>query len=133
MVVSFILQFIIMTKPEKKFKVLNEWLWIDLYSLDNALFEQNLLVERLREENKTLKWNVEFLHRCLDDREGSLELMKEENERLENEINNSKSIWNIIANCVILSFFCFLFAWVLCIWFMMIADAIMWFKFVVFL
>lgn len=94
------------------------------------------LIERCynaEEENKTLKWNVEFLHRCLDDREGSLELMKEENERLENEINNSKSIWNIIANCVILSFFCFLFAWVLCIWFMMIADAIMWFKFVVFL
>lgn len=44
-----------MWRFKKKFKVLKEWLWIDYYSLDNALFEQNLLMTRLREENKTLE------------------------------------------------------------------------------
>lgn len=110
--VGFTLQFTIMWKSKKKFKVLKEWLWIDYYSLDNALFEQNLLMERLRAENIELR---------------------EDNERLENEINSPKNIWKLIENCAILSFFCLMWAWLLCIWFMMITDAIMWFKFVVFL
>ena len=50
-----------MWKSKKKFKVLKEWLWIDYYSLDNALFEQNLLMTRLREENKKLEEKYERL------------------------------------------------------------------------
>ena len=83
-----------MTKPEKKFKVLKEWLWIDLYSLDNALFKQNLLVERLREENNTLKDKIEFLTKCLDDRDKSIELMKEELDKWEKDYKE----W-IIVHC----------------------------------
>lgn len=78
-----------MWKPKKKFKVLNEWLWIDLYSLDNALFEQNLLVGRLREENKTLKDKIEFLTKCLDDRDKSIELLKEELEQYKKQYEHS--------------------------------------------
>ena len=78
-----------MWKPKKKFKVLKEWLWIDLYSLDNALFEQNLLVERLREENKTLKDKIEFLTKCLDDRDKSIELLKEELEQYKKQYEHS--------------------------------------------
>ena len=44
----------------KKFKVLKEWQWIDLYSLDEVLWQQNLLVTRLREENKKLKVKLEI-------------------------------------------------------------------------
>jgi chromosome segregation ATPase len=53
--------------------------------------------DTLREENSTLKANVEFLHQCLDDRENSIELMKEsiaqcelENKKLKDEIKKLK-------------------------------------------
>ena len=38
--------------------------------------------EKLEEENKTLKDNVEFIHSCLDDRDKSIEIMKEENKKI---------------------------------------------------
>lgn len=63
---------------KKKFKVLKEWLWIDYNSLDNALFEQNLLITRLREENEALKDKIEFLTKCLDDRDKSITLMQKQ-------------------------------------------------------
>lgn len=78
-----------MWKPKKKFKVLKEWQWIDLYSLDNALFEQNIFVTRLREENKTLKDKIEFLTKCLDDRDKSIELLKEELEQYKKQYEHS--------------------------------------------
>jgi len=40
---------------------------------------------KLREENKTLKDNVEFLHSCLDDRDKSIAIMQEENKKLKKE------------------------------------------------
>ena len=70
-------------KEKKKFKVLKEWLWIDYNSLDNVLFEQNLLVTRLREENQTLKDKIEFLTNCIDDRDKSIELLKEKIKKME--------------------------------------------------
>ncbi len=78
-----------MWKPKKKFKVLKEWQWIDLYSLDNVLFEQNIFVTRLREENKTLKDKIEFLTKCLDDRDKSIELLKEELEQYKKQYEHS--------------------------------------------
>lgn len=36
--------------------------------------------EELKEENQTLKDKIEFLHQCLDDRDKSIELLKEEKE-----------------------------------------------------
>lgn len=39
----------------------------------------------IEEENQTLKDNVEFLHSCLDDRDKSIEIMKEENKKLKEE------------------------------------------------
>ena len=77
-------------KEKKKFKVLKEWLWINYSSLDNVLFEQNLLMTRLREENKTLKDNVEFLHSCLDDRDKSIAIMQEENKKMKAELERYK-------------------------------------------
>ena len=44
----------------------------------------------LEQENETLKDNVEFLHSCLDDRDKSIELMKEENKKLKEENNELK-------------------------------------------
>jgi len=76
-------------EENKKLKVLKEWQWIDLYSLDNALFEQNIFVTRLREENKTLKDKIEFLTKCLDDRDKSIELMKEELECYKKQYEHS--------------------------------------------
>ena len=78
-----------MWKPKKKFKVLKEWQWIDLYSLDNVLFEQNIFVTRLREENETLKDKIEFLTKCLDDRDKSIELLKEELEQYKKQYEHS--------------------------------------------
>ena len=78
-----------MWKPKKKFKVLKERQWIDLYSLDNVLFEQNIFVTRLREENKTLKDKIEFLTKCLDDRDKSIELLKEELEQYKKQYEHS--------------------------------------------
>jgi len=63
---------------EKKFKVLKEWLWIDLHSLDETLWQQNLLIARLREENETLKDKIEFLTQCLDDRDKSIVLIQKQ-------------------------------------------------------
>lgn len=57
--------------------MLEEWQWIDLYSLDEVLWQQNLFVTRLREENATLKDKIEFLTKCLDDRDKSITIMKE--------------------------------------------------------
>ena len=34
--------------------------------------------DKLEEENRTLKDNIEFLHQCLDDRDKSIAIMKEE-------------------------------------------------------
>jgi len=42
-------------------------------------------VERLREENNTLKDKIEFLTKCLDDRDKSIELMKEELDKWEKD------------------------------------------------
>jgi predicted nucleic acid-binding Zn-ribbon protein len=41
---------------------------------------------KLREENKTLKDNVEFLHSCLDDRDKSIQYAEEENKKLKEKI-----------------------------------------------
>lgn len=38
--------------------------------------------KKLKEENKTLKDKIEFLTNCLDDRDKSIEIMKEELEKL---------------------------------------------------
>ena len=39
-------------------------------------------IDKLEEENKTLKDKIEFLTKCLDDRDKSIELLKEENKKL---------------------------------------------------
>lgn len=46
------------------------------------LNEQYKRVKELKEENKTLKDKIEFLTKCLDDRDKSIELMKEEIKKL---------------------------------------------------
>lgn len=88
-------------KGKKKFKVLKEWLWIDYSSLDNVLFEQNLLVTRLREENQTFKDKIEFLTNCLDDRDKSIEIMKEENKELKEKLEKWEKDYRewIIVHC----------------------------------
>ena len=48
------------------------------------------------EQNKTLKDNVEFLHSCLDDRDKSIELMKEENIKLREENSYRAKVVDII-------------------------------------
>ena len=50
------------------------------------LNEQYNKVAKLREENQTLKDNVEFLHSCLDDRDKSIELMKEELDKIKKRV-----------------------------------------------
>jgi len=90
-----------MWRFKKKFKILKEWLWIDYNSLDNALFEQNLLMTRLREENQTLKDKIEFLTNCLDDRDKSIELMKEENKKIKEKLEKWEKDYKewIIVHC----------------------------------
>lgn len=55
--------------------------YVDTENLSREQLEQ-LLIDK-EEEIWTLKWNVEFLHSCLDDREASIELMKEKINKLE--------------------------------------------------
>ncbi len=47
-------------------------------------------IEELEEENRTLKDKIEFLTNCLDDRDKSIELMKEGNKKLKEENNELK-------------------------------------------
>ena len=47
-------------------------------SLKALLNEQYKLVAKLREENKTLKDKIEFLTKCLDDRDKSIDLMQKQ-------------------------------------------------------
>lgn len=54
--------------------------YVDTENLSREQLEQ-LLIDK-EQENKTLKDNVEFLHSCLDDRDNSIELMKEEIKKL---------------------------------------------------
>lgn len=80
-------------------------------------------VWKLEEENKKLKemYNVYVT--------GTLKL-KEENKKLKNKIKNWGNIIEVIGNCVMLAFFCFMWAWMLCMLFQMVVDIIMWFQFV---
>ena len=80
----------------------------------------------MEEENKKLKdmYNVYVT--------GTLKL-KEENKKLKNKIKKWKNIREIIDDCVMLAFFCFMWAWTLCVLFQMIVDVIMWFQFVRFI
>ena len=55
--------------------------YVDTENLSREQLEQ-LLIDK-EEEIWTLKSNVEFLHSCLDDREGSIELMKDKINKLE--------------------------------------------------
>ena len=59
-----------------------------LASMRWILNEQYRRVRKLEEENQTLKDKIEFLTKCLDDRDKSIELLKEENKKL--------SEWKII-------------------------------------
>ena len=43
-------------------------------------------IVELEEENQTLKDNVEFLHSCLDDRDKSIEIMKEELDKIKKRV-----------------------------------------------
>lgn len=54
--------------------------YVDTENLSREQLEQ-LLIDK-EEEIWTLKANVEFLHSCLDDREKSIEIMKEKYEKL---------------------------------------------------
>ena len=68
-----------------------EWIVERCYELEKENKNMKLVLEQmentckdylndrdtLREENSTLKANIEFLHQCLDDREKSIELLKE--------------------------------------------------------
>ena len=56
--------------------------------------------------------------------------MEEENKKLKNKIKNWENIRWVISDCVMLSFFCLMWAWMLCMLFQMIVDVIMWFQFV---
>lgn len=47
--------------------------------------------DTFREENETLKDNIEFLHQCLDDRDKSIEVLKEENKKLNYKVLKLKS------------------------------------------
>lgn len=65
--------------------------YVDTENLSREQLEQ-LLIDK-EQENKTLKDNVEFLHSCLDDRDNSIELMKEEIKKLKEELY----IWKLTA------------------------------------
>ena len=68
-----------------------EWIVERCYELEKENKNMKLVLEQmentckdylndrdtLREENSALKANIEFLHQCLDDREKSIELLKE--------------------------------------------------------
>ena len=53
---------------------------------DMIMSEQREEIKKLKEENKTLKDNIEFLHQCLDDRDKSIEIMKEKLDKLRIEL-----------------------------------------------
>lgn len=59
--------------------------YVDTENLSREQLEQ-LLIDK-EQENKTLKDNVEFLHSCLDDRDNSIELMKEEIKKLKSDLS----------------------------------------------
>ena len=52
------------------------------------------VIRELMEENKTLKDKIEFLTNCLDDRDESIELMKEENKMLHKEQWRLHRLWS---------------------------------------
>ena len=58
--------------------------YVDTKNLSREQLEQ-LLIDK-EQENKTLKDKIEFLTKCLDDRDKSIELMKEENKKLKERI-----------------------------------------------
>lgn len=80
-------------------------------------------IEKLEEENKKLKqMNDVYVPKALR--------LEDENKKLKIKIKKWKNIREIISDCVMLSFFCFMCSWCLCMLFQMITDVIMWFQFI---
>ena len=52
-----------------------------------------LYKDDLEQENQTLKDKIEFLTNCLDDRDKSIELMKEENKKLKGKVKEAFQKW----------------------------------------
>jgi len=93
--------------------------WKEYYSqwdIYNAIEEENKKLKEMY--NVYVTWTLK---------------LKEENKKLKYKIKNLKSIRKIFDNCIVFAFLCFMCAWILCIWFMMIIDVIMWFQFVRFI
>ena len=47
-------------------------------------------IKELEEKNQTLKDKIEFLTNCLDDRDKSIAIMQEENNKLKEKIKNTE-------------------------------------------
>lgn len=75
-------------------------------------------------------WFTEQLLYWNDIKDNRIKELEEKNKKLENKIRRLKITRGIISDCIMFAFFCFMCAWVLCIFFMMIVDVIMWFQFV---
>lgn len=68
-------------------------------TIDRILEQKNEQIKQLEEENKTLKDNVEFLHSCLDDRDKSIAIMQEENDKLKIHIEaKDKAYMDLLAD-----------------------------------
>lgn len=81
------------------------------------------IYKAIEEENKKLKEMCDvYVPRALR--------LEEENKKLKIKIKKWKNIREIISDCVMLAFFCFMWAWMLCMLFQMITDVIMWFQFI---
>ena len=72
---------------------------LNLEKTMKLVFEKNKRITELEEENRTLKDNVEFLHSCLDDRDKSIAIMQEENEKLKLHIEaKDKAYMDLLAD-----------------------------------
>ena len=86
--------------------------------------------KKLKEINESQNEEIQrFKDNAMQDMSKITDL-KEENKKLKEKIKKLKNIWKIFDNCIALAFLCFLCSWILCIWFMMITDVIMWFQLV---
>ena len=80
-------------------------------------------MQELRKENKKFKEICDvYVPRALK--------LEEENKKLRYKIRKLKSIRKMFDNCIAFAFLCFMCSWILCMFFEMITDVIMWFQFV---
>ena len=63
-----------------------------------SAYEKGLIIKEQEESIKTIKDKIEFLTKCLDDRDKSIELLKEERDKWRGKYNRLKSEFNLLKN-----------------------------------